>query len=169
VTDRAGPDIRLRPYGDGDLAQLQANNAPEMTRFTDHETDEKVLERHRRYIDGWQTGKASMFVIEMAGAPIGAGSLGYWPTEHDGHPTWEAGWGVLPEFQGRGIAVEALRLLLEHAREHGVTEVYAFPRVDHPASNAVCRKAGFSLNGEIEFEYPKGTWIASNEWVCVLH
>ncbi|WP_328742108.1 hypothetical protein [Streptomyces caniferus] len=40
----------------------------------------------------------------------------------------------------------------------------AFPSVEHPASNAVCRKAGFTLAGESVFECPKGHMMRSNEW-----
>jgi hypothetical protein len=40
--------------------------------------------------------------------------------------------------------------------------------VDHAASNAVCRKAGFTLLGACDFEYPKGTFIQSNDWVVEL-
>jgi hypothetical protein len=36
--------------------------------------------------------------------------------------------------------------------------------VAHGASNGVCRKAGFTLLGEVDFEYPKGTPIRSNDW-----
>jgi len=36
--------------------------------------------------------------------------------------------------------------------------------VAHAASNAVCRKAGFELLGEVDFEYPKGTPIRSCDW-----
>jgi hypothetical protein len=36
--------------------------------------------------------------------------------------------------------------------------------VDHHASNAVCRRAGFELVGECRFEYPPGTFIRSDDW-----
>jgi hypothetical protein len=36
--------------------------------------------------------------------------------------------------------------------------------VSNGASNAVCRRAGFELLGESEFEYPPGTTIVSNDW-----
>ncbi|PAM97988.1 GNAT family N-acetyltransferase, partial [Streptomyces sp. Alain-F2R5] len=42
--------------------------------------------------------------------------------------------------------------------------LHAFPSVGHAASNAVCRRAGFTLLGQADFEYPKGHWIRSNDW-----
>ena len=41
---------------------------------------------------------------------------------------------------------------------------HAYPRVDNAASNAVCRKAGFELLGEVGFEYPEGTPIRCCDW-----
>lgn len=51
----------------------------------------------------------------------------------------EIGWAVLPEFQGRGLAKQAVRLLLARAQEQGWHQVNAFPAVTNSASNAVCR------------------------------
>jgi RimJ/RimL family protein N-acetyltransferase len=42
--------------------------------------------------------------------------------------------------------------------------LHAYPSVDHPASNGVCRRAGFTLLGEVAFEYPKGHPITCNDW-----
>jgi RimJ/RimL family protein N-acetyltransferase len=42
--------------------------------------------------------------------------------------------------------------------------VYAFPSVDNAPSNAICRKVGFELLGEKDFEYPPGNPLRCNEW-----
>ena len=42
--------------------------------------------------------------------------------------------------------------------------VHAFPSVDNAPSNAICRKAGFTLLGERDFEYPPGHPLRSNDW-----
>lgn len=87
-----------------------------------------------------------------------------------GESVWETGWGVLPEFQGRGLAARAARAVVAEARAAGRNRyLHAFPSVGHRASNSVCRKAGFTLVGEVEFEYPKGHWITSNDWRVDLH
>jgi RimJ/RimL family protein N-acetyltransferase len=49
-----------------------------------------------------------------------------------------------------------------------VTEFHAFPATDHPASNAVCRKAGFALLGETDIEYPPGSIMRCNDWQMSL-
>ncbi|MDG4857288.1 GNAT family N-acetyltransferase [Streptomyces sp. T-3] len=155
-------DVTLTPWSEGDFGLLVRANAPEMT---DHlggpEGEEQLADRHRRYLT--LDGRGQMFRITQDGAP--AGTIGYWEREWRGATVWETGWGVLPEFQGRGIAVAAARLVVERARAEGRhPAVHAFPSVDHPASNAICRKAGFELLGEVDFEYPKGSWLKSNDW-----
>ena len=35
---------------------------------------------------------------------------------------------------------------------------------NRPASNAICRKAGFTLVGETDIEYPPGSIMRCNEW-----
>jgi RimJ/RimL family protein N-acetyltransferase len=46
--------------------------------------------------------------------------------------------------------------------------IHAFPSVDNAPSNAVCRKAGFTLLRQARFEYPKGHWMQCNDWRLVL-
>jgi hypothetical protein len=46
--------------------------------------------------------------------------------------------------------------------------VHAFPSVDNPPSNGICRKVGFELLGEERFEYPKGHRMQCNDWRLLL-
>ncbi|MFD6435514.1 GNAT family N-acetyltransferase [Streptomyces venezuelae] len=160
-------ELRLEPWSDADgLALLHGLNTPEMTaHLGGPETDEKVADRHRRYLA--LDGKGQMFRITLDGRT--AGSIGYWETTWQGEQVWETGWGVLPDFQGMGVAADAARLVVEKARAAGRHEhLHAFPATDHGASNAVCRKAGFTLRGESTVEYPKGNWHACNDWRVTL-
>ncbi|MFD4634219.1 GNAT family N-acetyltransferase [Streptomyces sp. NPDC058284] len=162
--------MRLEPWPEDEgRALLLRLNAPEMT---DHlggpETEGKLADRHRRYLalDG-RDGKGQMFRITLDGRT--AGSIGYWETTWQGGTVWETGWGVLPEFQGRGVAAGAARLVIEAARATGRhAYLHAFPATDHPASNGVCRRAGFTLRGEASIEYPKGNWHPCNDWRVAL-
>jgi len=78
---------------------------------------------------------------------------------------YEMGWSVLPAYQGRGLATEAGEIALAQARlERRHQFMHAFPAVDNPASNAICRKLGFSLIEECEFEYPPGHPMIVNDW-----
>ncbi|WTW93994.1 GNAT family N-acetyltransferase [Streptomycetaceae bacterium NBC_01309] len=157
---------------------LVAGNSPEMTRFLGGpEPEAKLRERHVRYagLAGAEAGR--MFGIRAddgvdadgSGRTALAGSVGYWEREWLGTTVWEAGWAVLPAFQGRGLAVAAVVALLDEARAEGRHRLlHAYPKVDHPASNGVCRKAGFTLLGPADFEYPPGHPIRCNDWQFAL-
>jgi RimJ/RimL family protein N-acetyltransferase len=91
--------------------------------------------------------------------------IGFWTTPWRGGTVWETGWGVLPAFQGRGLAARAARAVTERARAAGEHRyLHAYPKTEHAASNGVCRRAGFTLLGPVEFEYPKGHPSTSNDW-----
>ncbi len=158
------PAIELKPYSDADFPVLQGQNSPEMTAYLGGpETDEKLLERHQKYVKFSDTGAEHMYVIWVEGQT--AGSAGYWEKEWNDMTVWEAGWGVLPAFQGRGIAVAAVYALFEKARKDGRHRfMHAYPKIENAASNALCRKTGFELMGECDFEYPKGVQIRCNDW-----
>jgi RimJ/RimL family protein N-acetyltransferase len=135
---------------------------PAMTEFLGGpETPEKLADRQRRYA----VPDSGMFKIVDVETGMGVGSVGFWDREWGGQTVFETGWSVIPAFQGRGIAVEATRQAIELARDRRSHRwIEAFPDVANAASNAVCRKLGFELVGEQDFEYPPGTPIRCNEW-----
>ncbi|WP_448811435.1 GNAT family N-acetyltransferase [Agromyces bauzanensis] len=162
-------DVTLRPWSADDLDLLRRANTPElMDQMGGVETDEQVVARHERYLR-LPEGGGVQFRIEIPGHPEGVGIVGYWPHEHHGEPALEAGWSVEAAYRGQGIAPTAVVAMLELARAAGETlPVHAYPRVDNPASNAVCRKAGFTLLGEEDFEVKPGRVLHTNDWVVEL-
>lgn len=163
-------DLTLHRWGRDDLPVLERANTPEMTAFLGGpESEEKVRDRHERYLRYWDDGEARMFVIRMDGVEESVGSVGYWLTTWRDRPVYEAGWGVDSAYQGRGIASRALRACLDDAAaQEDRTAVVAFPRTDNVGSNALCRTVGFVCAGEEGFEYPKGHPIRVNAWVYDL-
>lgn len=165
---RTAPTVRLEPWSEGDFALLIGNNSPEMTEHLGGpETHAQLIDRHRRYLT--LDGRGQMFRIALLGVSergaSAAGSIGYWERTWQDEPVWETGWGVLPAFQGRGIAVAAALLVMDRAREAARHRwLHAFPSTDHPASNGVCRKAGFERVGDCDFEYPKGHLMRCSDW-----
>ena len=162
----SGP--RLRLWRDADLGLLRLINSPEMTEHLGGpETEEQLLARHQRYLLSAADGAFQMFVIELGTptAPEAAGGIGFWPTTWNGTEVYETGWSVLPAHQGKGVATAAARLVTRQAAARGDREdLHAFPKIDNPASNAICARAGFRLLGEAGFEYPKGHPIRVNDW-----
>lgn len=156
--------VTLAPWGPGDLPLLERANTPEMTaHLGGPETPAQLEERQERYLRLMRSGEAVMYRIEFDGAA--AGGIGYWQVEHDGAPAWETGWNVLPEWQGRGIGREALRLVIrEVAARADRSLLVAYPGADNIASNALCRGAGFEHRGSGTMPW-RGGELTFNTWV----
>jgi RimJ/RimL family protein N-acetyltransferase len=159
--------VHLEPWGESDLPLLRRTlGDPEMTKYLGGpESEEKLTERQQRLERLPELGTGRMFKIVDDETGAAAGSVGYWRRVWGGEEVYETGWMVVPEFQGRGVATEATRQAIAEARaDGGPTRMHAFPGVENAASNAICRKLGFTLIGEIEFEYPPGSMMRCNDW-----
>jgi RimJ/RimL family protein N-acetyltransferase len=111
------------------------------------------------------TAWIKMIIPDESAPGVVAGSVALWSHEDSGTAMSEIGWMVLPEFQRRGIAKTAVRMLLALAREQerwGL--VHAFPAITNVPSNAVCRSAGFRFAGEQQTAFA-GRMFRTNHWV----
>jgi len=161
--------MSLRDWEEGDLRLLEASMGdPVMTRYLGGpEAPEQIASRHARYVALAGTGTGHMLVILAGPDREPVGFVRYWDKEWHGELIYEIGWGVLPAYQGRGIAARATALALDRAGSDGRHRyVHAFPTVENAASNAICRKVGFTLLGEADFEYPQGHPMRCNDWRC---
>ncbi len=161
-------DIALRLWRDDDLWLLHRANTAAMTaHLNGPESDADVADRHARYLRYADTGEARMFVILQGTQAVG--SIGYWNVSWREQEALETGWFVLPEAQGQGIASRAIVLLLDDVRRHRGDRhlLLACPETDNPASNAICRSAGFQLLGTTTATF-RGAELVMNEWVLEL-
>jgi RimJ/RimL family protein N-acetyltransferase len=158
-------EVTLVSWGEGDLPLIERLMGD--PRMTEHlggpESREKLAERHERYLQLSEGDR--MFKIVDAESGDALGSVGYWNKQWRDGEVYEIGWMVLPEFQGRGIAVAATIQAIEFAKQDAKHRwLHAFPNVTNAASNAICRKLGFELLEECDFEFPKGHPIRCNDW-----
>ena len=163
--------VEIRPWSKGDLSLLERlrGNPAMNVHLGGPESPDKIRERQERYYTSSQTGINPMFVIVVGDDKKPAGSIGYWEKAWKGQQIWETGWSVLPEFQGQGVATRATTLVVERARAAGTHRFsHAFPSVDNAPSNAICRKVGFTLRGEVDFEFPPGHMMRCNDWFLDL-
>jgi RimJ/RimL family protein N-acetyltransferase len=158
--------VRLEPWGEGDLSLLRRllGDPAMTTHLGGPESEEKLSERQARYVKLDEGGAGQMFkVVDEAGEAVG--SVGYWEKEWRDGTVYETGWSVLPEHQGRGLAVAGTRLVIDEARrQRRHRYLHAFPGVENEPSNAICRKLGFELLEALEFEYPPGNSMRCNDW-----
>lgn len=59
--------------------------------------------------------------------------------------TSEIGYGMSPEYEGRGYMSEAVTLMLEYGKANGVTKVVADTKIDNIKSQNVLKRNGFTL------------------------
>ncbi|SFD54020.1 Protein N-acetyltransferase, RimJ/RimL family [Bacillus sp. UNCCL81] len=161
--------IQIRPWEDKNLDLLFQINQPEMMEHLGGpESKEQILNRHNRYLN--LSDKGCMFSIKLLSEYKPVGSVGFWETVWNGESVYEIGWSVLPNFQGKGIATNAVSLAINEASvENKYRYIHAFPSIDNPASNAICSKLNFSLIKECEFEYPPGSYMRCNNWRLELN
>lgn len=159
-------NIRIEPWAHADLALLYRLNTPEMLEHLGGpESEEQIIARHNRYLELDGKGTGRMFSIVLHPDLEAVGNIGYWERIWQEETIYEIGWGVLPPYQGRGIAATAIAAALESARaEEKHRFIHAFPSVDNPASNTICRKLDFLFIGECAFEYPPGNIMRCNDW-----
>jgi RimJ/RimL family protein N-acetyltransferase len=159
--------VRIEPWDSGDLLLLQQTMGdPAMTEHLGGpETPAQIAERHERLQRLADSGKGRWFKIVDEDTGDSAGSVGYWERTWHDEQVYEIGWSVLPAFQGRGIAGKGTGLAIDIARSDGRRRfMHAFPSTDNGPSNAICRKLGFTLVEECDFEYPKGSFMRCNDW-----
>ena len=129
---------------------------------------EGITEEVARNVAAAAADKAwiKMIIPGAAARDVVAGQVALWShDEEGGAPITEIGWMVLPEFQGRGLAKQAVRMLLELARDDGRWGlVHAFPATTNSPSNGICRSLGFRFAGEREVAFA-GRVLRSNDWV----
>jgi RimJ/RimL family protein N-acetyltransferase len=155
--------VRLEPWDAGDLSLLRGlhGEAAMMAHLGGPESEEKLRDRLARYTER----ESGMFKVIDVASGESAGTVGFWERSWRGEDVYEAGWSVLPAFQGRGLALAATAAMIEIARKRGDRRgLHAFPAPENGPSNAICRKLGFTLIEECEFEFPPGHFMPSNDW-----
>lgn len=162
--------VHIEMWGKGDLPLLQQLNAPEMTaHLGGPESAAKIADRQSRYEQLANSTTDKMFKIVLDATGESVGSVGYWERTWHGEQVLEMGWGVIPAFQGRGIASAATSQAIAMARSEGTYRfLHAFPSVENQPSNALCQKLGFTCLGDVEFEYPVGHFMQCNDWYLDL-
>ena len=159
--------IELRPWSDGDLWVLERflSDPGLMEHLGGPQSRAQILDAHQRFLKTGISQDEQMFTVILNPASDVVGNIGYWHKTWRDEPVYETGWMIFPEYQGRGLASQALAILVARLRrEHTRRYLHAFPSVANGPSNAICRKQGFVNLGECEFEYPPGHHMRCNDW-----
>jgi [ribosomal protein S5]-alanine N-acetyltransferase len=113
-------------------------------------TEADVLDGLAAKIDHWDRHGFGMWLLRDrdTGAMIGRGGLQY--TYTAGLNDVEAGWAIVPERWGQGLATELAHACVEVAFAHlGLLEIVAFTLPTNVASRRVMEKSGFVYERDI--------------------
>jgi RimJ/RimL family protein N-acetyltransferase len=156
--------VQLRPYADDDIwLTKELETDPEvMSELGGPQPPESIPKTHARRLKHVDAGDLWLVIEPEPG--VAAGTIGVWPTTQEGIDMFEVGWMVLPRFQRQGVATRALSLLIKRCRaEPRIDAVHAFPGASNIASNALCRRAGFTWIAEMEVLYGERP-LRVNHW-----
>jgi RimJ/RimL family protein N-acetyltransferase len=124
---------------------------PEVTRFTARAHLSRMdAWRHLAMIVGhWHLRGFGMWGVFEKDTQRLAGRVGF--HEPDGWPSFELGWTIGREFQGKGYATEAARRCLEYAFDDmGRDHVISLIDPENTASIRVAERLGETIEGETE-------------------
>ncbi len=151
--------VTLRPFRDADAEALHPIFAdPEAMRFWStppHATLEDTRAFVRATIAATSEGRGDDQVILFEDGVIG--KAGLWDNR-------EIGFILAPEYWGRGLAREAIGLVIARARSRAVTSILADVDPRNIASLIPLRRMGFIQTGEA-----KATMKVGDEWVDSLY
>jgi RimJ/RimL family protein N-acetyltransferase len=140
----------LRPHTADDFPACCALWAdPEVTRFIGGRpgTGEEVWSRILRYAGHWQLLGYGYFLATARDTGDLVGEFGLANFHRDIDPpfgdTPEAGWAMLPQYQGRGLAQEALAALLAWA-DHTIPRTVCMIAPDNTPSLKLAAKLGYT-------------------------
>ena len=137
--------VELRPLAHRDIAAIDAaSRDADIVRWLGR-SERAAEDQLREAQQAWESGKAAIFaicevgkdtclgVVILKAGPAGRADAGYW---------------VLPEYRGRGLASRGLRLVAEWAlRELPIGRVQLWTHPENIASQRVAEQAGFVREG----------------------
>jgi RimJ/RimL family protein N-acetyltransferase len=115
-------------------------------------TEADVLAGLQAKVEHWERFGFGMWLVRdrATGATVGRGGLQY--TYSPGLDEIEAGWAILPERWGQGLATELAWASIDAAFAWlGLREIIALARPDNLASRRVMEKTGFVYGGDTAY------------------
>ncbi len=156
---RGGDRVTLRPFRDADAEALHPIFAdPEAMRFWStppHASLEDTRAFVLATIAATSEGRGDDQVILFEGRVIG--KAGLWDNR-------EIGFILAPEYWGRGLALEAIGMVIARARARGVASIRADVDPRNTTSLGLLRRMDFVKTGEA-----KATMMVGDEWVDSLY
>src|SRR5690348_2627391 len=110
--------IELQPWSDGDLWVVERflSDPGMMEHLGGPQSRAQILDAHQRFLTTGRSGEGQMFKVVLVPGSDVAGNIGYWYKTWRDELVYETGWMIFPEYQGRGLASQALAILVGRLR-----------------------------------------------------
>lgn len=92
-------------------------------------------------VDGWKV-PSTTYWLYVDGRPAGFGNIRHFLTDALREAGGNIGYGIAPEYRGKGYGKELLRLLVGEAGKYGLDKVLVTIQKDNAASQAVALASG---------------------------
>ena len=148
----SNPKIKLRPWRETDIPSLlkYANNKKIADNLTDR-FPHPFLEANAQWFLNWSNTYSPQQILAIDLDGEAAGSIGLHPLEDVFRLNCELGYWVAEPFWGKGIATEAIKLMIEYAKQNFAwTRLFARPYGSNIGSQKALLKAGFVLEARFE-------------------
>ncbi|GAA5036222.1 hypothetical protein GCM10023258_38940 [Terrabacter aeriphilus] len=158
--------LTVRPFTVADWEVLRDEHNNEESLRWDFEgrpvNDAEARRRTALSVRGWRLGRVARFVMVDAATGRPAGTIGVMRVGPPG--TGLVGYGVLPDFRGRGFTTRALRLVSRWAfDEAGLARLELGHKVGNEASGRAAARAGFRAEGRLSGRLPNPDGTRSDE------
>lgn len=144
VPTEADADFALRMYSRSEVVRFIGSGDPDLSR-------EQAAQRMMRYRSRFGPATGVWLIESRASAtPWGFALLKPIPLSEgleEAHYETEIGWHLHPDAWGSGLASEAGRALLDHARAQGISRLVAVTHPENKASQAVAERIGMTREG----------------------
>jgi RimJ/RimL family protein N-acetyltransferase len=154
--------LLLRPWQKRDRDPFAAMNADRkvMQYFVGPMTRRQSDEAVDRYLAAFEQDGFSFLVAELRDSGAFAGVIGLQVMRdvvpNLQQPAVEVGWRIALEHQGKGLATEGGKAIIDLAfRQFFLDEVVAITAVQNKASRRVMEKLGMKHRAELDFDHPR--------------
>ncbi len=141
-------DVVLRPWSEADIEPARLAHDEEIAYWFGFPVVVPSAEQQIAAVDRWREAYADdrrmvNFLVEHAGEPAGMVEL-----RQVGDGRGQLSWALFPDHRGRGVAIRALRLLIQYAfDELGLIRLEAYVQPDNTHSLRLASRCGLRREG----------------------
>ncbi len=142
-------------------------NDPEMGKYLPDEAMEEIDEEYLKVIEALPEDEECCYMIsEFKDTHERVGTCSF--IQSDGGKTYDIAYCVHKKYWRNGYATEMARGMVDYAKKHGASKVTVRVNKENVASNAIVKKIGFEVIGEMPYK-KRGTELEYCDYLYELN